>query len=372
MRLCTIAKSGFEVLFSTVGSEPLLAEAAATAMAKSETNPVQLLSALLDKNCINHGERGELVAALLVMQARDATLKKGQRWVYVPDFLDTLLGGRTRTDTALPSATLSLEDYKPLATTFEGARMWFNHVVKVRNTNLINVRYLWRFISRGAMVLCANNQRGVDIVLPVCYKGSKLSRRNVTAILIQVKNDAHFGENIHGYLFDAMDPFTIKLFDEESRPSQQKKPEDNNQPPSPLPIIRMVFALASETDAVKYDPSGQPNPRTYKPGDFTSYDIWCAGTFSETFPIMGPDEHAYQTLVARTRFRDQEYAVGKIQDVKYPKEVEEKKVALLRNCNPLLESGAEHQLFYEEVPPEEQRPRGSSLKKGKGKKGQGR
>ena len=62
-----------------------------------------------------------------------------------------------------------------------------------------------------------------------------------------------------------MDPFAIKLFDEKSRPSQQKKPEDNSQLPSPLPIIQMVFALTSETDAVKYDPSGQPNPCTYKP-----------------------------------------------------------------------------------------------------------
>ena len=131
MRLCTIAKSGFEVLFSTVGSEPLLAKAATMAMAKSETNLVQLLLALLDKNWINHGEGSKLIAALLVMQARDATLKKGQRWVYVPDFLDTLLGCCTCTDTALPSATVSQEDYKPLAMTFEGAHMWFNHVIKV-------------------------------------------------------------------------------------------------------------------------------------------------------------------------------------------------------------------------------------------------
>ncbi len=37
MRLCTIATSGLEVLFSTVGSEPLLAEAAAMAMAAVNT-----------------------------------------------------------------------------------------------------------------------------------------------------------------------------------------------------------------------------------------------------------------------------------------------------------------------------------------------
>jgi len=363
MRLCTIATSGFEVLLSTVGSEPLLAEAAATAMADRETNPVRLLSTLLGKNCINHGERGELVAALLIMQARDATLPtddKSRRWVYVCDFLENLLGGPTRTDSAFPSTTLSREKHQPLAETFKDARMWFNHVVKVRNTDLINVRYLWRFISRGAMVLCANNQRGVDIVLPVCYSGNKLSRRDVTAILVQVKSDTSFGEKMHGYLFDAMDPFTTKLFDKENQ----------SQPGGPLPIIRMVFALASEKPAVKYDFSDPPNSRTYTPGEFTSYDIWCAGTFSKTFPIMGADEHAYRTLVDRIRFRDQEYAVGKIQDVTYPKEIERKKVALLRNCNPLLETGAEHQLSYKEGPPGEQG--GSSPKEGKGKEKQGK
>jgi len=360
MRLCTIATSGFEVLFSTVGSEPLLAEAAARAMADHKTNPVRLLSNLMGKNCINHGERGELVAALLVMQARDAAQTRGEksRWVYVCDFLDSLLGSPTRTDSAPPPVKLFKEKRQSLAEKFEGARMWFNHVVKVRDTDLINVRYLWRFISRGAMVLCANNQRGVDIVLPVCYKGYELSRRNVTAILIQVKNDMSFGEKIHGYLFDAMNPFTIELFDKES------------QPDGPLPIIRMVFALASEKSVVKYDVSGRRTPRT---GEFTSYDIWCAGTSSKTFPIMGGDEHAYKELVARTRFRDQEYAVGKIQDVEYPKEVEAKKVALLRNCNPLLETGAEHQLFCEEDSDlEEQGPRGNSRQKGKGKEKQGK
>ena len=363
MRLCTIATSGFDVLFSTVGSEPLLAEAAAWAMDNENTNPVRLLSNLMGKNCINHGERGELAAALLVMQACDAARTRGEnsRWVYVCDFLESLLGGPTRTDDAFPSVMLPMEERQSLAETFKGARMWFNHVVKVRDTNLINVRYLWRFISRGAMVLCANNQPGVEIVLPVCYKGNELSRRNVTAILIQVKNDMRFGERIHGYLFDAMDPFTIKLFDEESRPIQQEKPEDNSQPLGPLPIIRMVFALGSESHAVKYDGSGRRTPQT---GEFTSYDIWCAGTLSKTFPIMGDDQQAYIELVDRTRFRDQEYAMGKIQNLTYPEEVEAKKVALLRNCNPLLETGAEHQLFCEEDPTEERGPRGSSPKKG--------
>ena len=280
MRLCTIATSDFEVLFTTVGSEPLLAEAALV-MVRSKTNPIRELSNHMGENCVNHGDRGELVAALLVMQARDALTrgKESRRWVYFCDFLESLLGDSASTNSTFPSVMFSREEHRPLAKTFEGARMWFNHVLKVRNSDLINVRYLWRFISRGAMILCANNQRGVDIVLPVCYSGNVLSRTNVTAILIQVKNDTKFGERIHGKLFDAMDPFTVGLFDDENQP---------------CPIIRMVFALASQKSVAKYDIPHRSSPRTPQLGGFTSYDFWCAGTSRQTFPIMGADEDAYR------------------------------------------------------------------------------
>ena len=81
--------------------------------------------------CINHGERGELVAALLIMQARDALVgESGTRWVYVHDFMENLLGDSASTDSALPSFSLSGEGQRSLADTFGNARMWFNHVLK--------------------------------------------------------------------------------------------------------------------------------------------------------------------------------------------------------------------------------------------------
>ena len=352
MRLCTIATGGLEVLFSTVGSEPLLAEAAAKVMARGNASPIRQLSKLVGKNCINHGERGELVAALLVMQARDAltTGDKSSRWVSVCDFMHSLLGDAARTNLAFPSVAFSEQEHQPLATAFKNARMWFNHILKVRNSDLINVRHLWKFISRGAMILCANNQRGVDIVLPVCYSGNVLSRRDVTAILIQVKNDETFDGNIRDHLFEAMDPFTINLFDKESEPR---------------PIIRMVFALASKTSVAKYV---QVESSRCKRGAFTSYDIWCAGTSRKTFPIIGADEDVYRGLLDRTRSRAQEYAVGALHEVKYPDEVEKAKMALLRNCNPLLETGVEHQSFCQEDP-KEQGAGGSSQTKGKKRQG---
>jgi hypothetical protein len=76
MRLCTTVTSGFEVLLTTIGSEPLLAEAAKEAMDETNESPVEHLSSYMDVNCIDHGQRGELlVAALLIMQARDSVAK---------------------------------------------------------------------------------------------------------------------------------------------------------------------------------------------------------------------------------------------------------------------------------------------------------
>ena len=64
-----------------VSSEPLLAEAATEAMVRIRESLIQhlQLSTRMGVNCINHGERGELVAALLVMQARDAVASETKK-----------------------------------------------------------------------------------------------------------------------------------------------------------------------------------------------------------------------------------------------------------------------------------------------------
>jgi hypothetical protein len=317
MRLCIVANSNFEVLSSTVGSEPLLAETAFHAMTDSGTSPIRELSRHMDENCINHGEHGELIAAMLVMQARDALTKgSSRRWVYVCEFMETLLGDSALCASALPAMAYSGEGQQSLADRFKNSRMWFNHVLKVRKADFINIRHLWKFITRGAIILYANNQHGVDIVLPVCYSGDVLSRHTVTAILIQVKDDTTFGEDIHGYLFDAMDPFKIQLFDEDMNP--------------PLPIIRMVFALASKEDAVKYVVSSHTAQHPQRPDTYTSYDVWCAKISQKTFPVIGDDElTSYQQILDRIRFPGQGHALSKIHEMTYPPEVEEKKAGLL-------------------------------------------
>jgi hypothetical protein len=104
MRLCIAATTGFEEFVTIAGSEPLLAEAAFELTRASKVNPVRHLANHSDLYCVDRGRRGELVAALIIMQARDMSLQPPRRWMPVCDFLKALLP---------PSAFHSLNDSLP-------------------------------------------------------------------------------------------------------------------------------------------------------------------------------------------------------------------------------------------------------------------
>ncbi|KAH9990646.1 hypothetical protein BJV74DRAFT_920614 [Russula compacta] len=203
MRLCLAATPEFITL---AGSEPLLAEAAYELMERTRLNPVRHLASNSFLNCVDRGRRGELVAALLIMQACDAARSSDRRWVSVDGFMKELLP---------PTKYQILKESFPtfyrggqehdIVTTFNGYGIWCNHVIKVEERTMFSAEHLWRFIMRGAMIMCADNQ-GVDIVIPICQTDQALSRHTVTAILVQVKNDEQYTLKIDKELFDNMDP----------------------------------------------------------------------------------------------------------------------------------------------------------------------
>jgi hypothetical protein len=292
MRLCVAATGNFEKVMTMAGSEPYLAEAARELM--SRVGAVRLLAENSYLSCIDLGRHGELVAALLIMRARDAChdATVGRDWgrsrvparvVSVVDFMRALLPvpAYEKLQFTKPQHWRSGED-KPFSEAFEGYKTWFNHVVKVHDTDMIKAEHLWKFVMRGAMVMCTDNQLGLDLVLPVCARDDKLSRRTVTAILIQVKNNKYFKDQIDKPLFDCMDPFRIGLFSGEDRP---------------LPVVRMVFALGSDKPGVVF-PAVEVSKRDVDA--FTGYDIWCAGLSSDTFRDIGSDMEWYKSVFLRT------------------------------------------------------------------------
>jgi hypothetical protein len=282
LRLCLGASPGYYpgLLSTTAGSEPFLAKAAAILINRlMDINTVKLLKACT--RWVNYERRGELVASLLVMEARDIGQAKNpeREWVFIRDFMKALLSPDNYNVLMATFPTCHLPDNQsaPFGTTFDDAKIWFNHIIRVDRGEMIHVRHLWKFISRGAMIVCPPGYHGIDIVLPVCFKGNALSRDNMTAILIQIKSDKCHPKDSRGP-FERMNPFDVGLFSEED---------------APLPVIRMVFALGSNESGITFP--AQENSDLAD--SFTSYDVWLAGLSPGTFACIGNDLSAYQGVL---------------------------------------------------------------------------
>ncbi|KAF8491848.1 hypothetical protein F5888DRAFT_1733763, partial [Russula emetica] len=317
MRLCIAATAGLEKLITIPGSEPLLAEAAYELMKGTRTNAVRHLAKHSDLNCIDRGRRGELVVALLIMQAYDAARAVSRRrWVSVDNFMEALLPPSKYTDllqSAPTSCPVDNDNQTTFREMFKDYGMWFNHVIKIEKKEMISINHLWKFVVRGAMILCATNQAGIDIILPVCHVTQNLGPDSVTAIIIQVKNAQDYKATLQAGLFDAMDSvvksaiFKLPGSGVDCDDSNPALTTQTQTPAEPMkkrmkmtttPIIRMVFALASPEPAVVF--KNRPEKKHYFDG-FAAFDIWLAGLSDKTFrQINEGDLVHYRTLLERS------------------------------------------------------------------------
>jgi hypothetical protein len=296
MRICLAATTGFKKLVTCSSSEPLLAEAAFRLMSATMSSPVKHLANHSNLYCVDRGRRGELVASLIIMQARDAALPEysvtpSQRWVHVTEFMKALLPQHKSEEllNSLPTLWREGEESRTFQDTFDNCRLWFNHIIKVEDSTVITPVFLWKFVLRGAMVVCKENQQGIDIILPVVWLGSEpdgpISSETVSSIIIQVKNSSTFNSKITTKLFDAMDPLGLGLLGVTN----------------PRPMIRMVMALASPEARIGFPDRPTRETRVTRYSKFTSFDIWCAGLSTDTYQQIGDDIDAYRKLLDRSQ-----------------------------------------------------------------------
>ncbi|KAM6501250.1 hypothetical protein JOM56_004264, partial [Amanita muscaria] len=296
MRVCLVMNPGFETAVTIAPSEPLLAQAAYLLMRDREVFDLpRELREELQKPGLSKGDRGELICLVLLLIARDvAVQEKDSAAIGVLFFMEKLLASQwssTVFDSKPARCRTNTEDQLPFSEVFAKSKIYFNHFVKVHDFKVIHQAFLWRLIARGAAVLCADNQGGIDVLLPFLYLDDKLGRDNVSGIFIQVKNDGTFSSTPNLFLFDAMNPYFLGFFDMD----EQK----------PVPIIRMVFALASSESCVK---AGKERARPCPA--YTTYDFWCAGTTAETFSVVRPgDEQVYSDLLKLCRLFPSVYEV---------------------------------------------------------------
>lgn len=361
MRLYLDATEDFRTTTTIPPSEPLLAEASRMIMGTSlgKRKAPEALLMHINESHISAGDRGELIAALLLTLTRDSATRNRKTPIHhgqLPEGVpltkyDGTIEGRIVTVLEFAEALVPSEHHYvvrtlmpalcsqghfaaiDLARAFGDAYIYFNHFIKVYDFQMVSRKYLWRIICRGAAVICANNQHGVDIIIPVIM-GTILQPRFVTAIFVQVKNDGRRTDSVDSSFFTVMDPFKIGLFSEDDAKDAAAVP----------PVLRIVLALPSEKSSVGAPdppiPGGSPAAET-PVGKFTAYDIWIAGVSEKSFGVI-PDtsvRNQYKPLFDRTRNVFSGYGAP---DRNGPGEVEKMRIECRRMMHAAAAPGYQH------------------------------
>lgn len=313
MRLCLSASPGFEHMVTVAPSEPLLAEAAMTVMTNAKMRTAAVLLEHIDGSFISAGEHGELIVAMLLLLARD-TVTALQSFPIVPEisipkpilahdgykriislcsFLTALFKKDARDILShKPTDYRTLEEKNvSLEECFKDTYIWFNHAIKVHDFSVVNREFLLFCMARGAIIVCSDGQRGIDILIPK-LTGREFIAVNASGILIQIKNNLAFKDHILAHIFESMNPFNVGLFSRDMDPESLR------------PIIRIVFSMASSDSGVILRPQATRASKRTNGGNanFTSYDFWCAGVDHKTFAVIDPGEdETYKQLLRRTQ-----------------------------------------------------------------------
>ncbi|KAG6848465.1 hypothetical protein H0H93_016752 [Arthromyces matolae] len=312
LRLCITMTADMETAITVAASEPIVAEGSAYMLChfrEQKKMPQMLREVLLGTPSIDLGHRGETMGLLLLTMARDEIVYPPEdpylslnnpegpelRSIPLVTFIQTLLVVDNLTE-ALPTSVADPTKNLPFGETFRNSRIHFNHFIKVTDSKTINRHYLWKVATRGAGILCADRQLGIDAILIFILDCKKpLGPDNIGVLLIQDKNDAGFELPYNDYLNDVMNPYDLGIF-------------DNDKDQCYVPLIRMVFALASSKSGAYAIKPPMDRPRRETTGTstpkqmYTAYDFWCAGATRDTFPLIGDDERVFRDILHRDPF----------------------------------------------------------------------
>ncbi|KAF9220454.1 hypothetical protein BS17DRAFT_882413 [Gyrodon lividus] len=301
LRFVLRVDENMESMITVSPSEPILSEAAYWIMQNSQFHLPDALLAILGGLSVNKGDRGELLVMLLFTIARDTAVGhadsvgkpvSGARTCLLTQLLRSLFDPpkpsnrqdhdhvdvlKSRGHHLEPAKALPCQ--KLLQNVFASSVVYFNHFIKVHQHELVHINYLMYMMARGAAMLCATNQPGIDGILPFLLDGDTISASNVGVVLWQVKNDSSFTDNPDLGLFDAMDPYQVGIFTAETQ----------------VPIIRIVFALASKKPCLK-----AVKCMGAKTLPFVTHDLWVAGLDKNILVPIGEETNIWDALLQKS------------------------------------------------------------------------
>lgn len=202
MRVVYSVPAHREYLRAGAPSEPILAEAAACIMNEKISSLPQTVSRYMANGLISKGERGELVARLLLTLAHDRALYPNldltvvlkhesapfSQPIPVLDFLKTLLGEENMKQILESKASAGPKD-ATFETTFANAAVRFTHFAKGGDSAVVTDVAAYVAMCRGIAWQCYDRQADIDMIIPVILNPNKpIDRYNMSAIFIQIKN----------------------------------------------------------------------------------------------------------------------------------------------------------------------------------------
>jgi len=201
LRVANVIPAHREYVISSTPSEPIVAEAAAQVLRGQ--NMVDILARNVRDGLIEKGQRGELVARLLLTLAHDQALEnmkiphkanQGQleklytspilvitffRALFSQEYVDKLL--RRRADNS--SAGLTFEE------AFTDAYVMFTHFGKAADDWCMSHAFMFMALCRNMAISCREGMEYADLCIPIHFGGGALLSRNTTsAILISIKD----------------------------------------------------------------------------------------------------------------------------------------------------------------------------------------
>jgi hypothetical protein len=308
LRVCVSIGDGFETIRGITPSEPILSEAASFIMRDGSFKLADALAEVLNGYSItaNSGDRAELLVSAFFTWARDRAVSeksalKGQlsRYFSVTELFESLFSESVFNliSTSVPLLCGTKTTEQTFGQIFKNAFMHFSHFVKPQEQKLLAQAYLPSFMARGAAVLGANCQPGVDAVYPYLYNTTVLSTENVGFILVQVKkNDVPLDSR--GEIFKNMNPFKCGILQKSDHLNGNFK----------IPIIRIVFALCEKpsmgigvsqqqhTTMTEQDPL---HPDGKREQGFIAFDFWCSGIDPKIIKPVKEAPERWKALVER-------------------------------------------------------------------------
>lgn len=246
-------------------SEPILAEAASQLLWTMRKKDMVLptLKANFSNSILDRGELGELVGRELLTHAYQSAVKRNgnttrfSEGCLVTDFIEELFA-ETHANTVLkscPDNVLKSSDaYSPFETVFKGAKMRFTHFIKMGDSTGVTTDALWAAYIRCAAIICQNNQKVIDTILPVLFFDTVICKHVMTGILIQFKRRKTAGPPVQ---YD-IDEDAVHFFGKEEICTHST--------PSPAhvrPYIALVMELGVQAQgANKHNPDFTPSSLT--------------------------------------------------------------------------------------------------------------